>query len=192
VELAADFLKAGKLSLEDGTWTATTPYADHKLTLDGEAFPDIISGTTSSNAAIVRDTELDKWDRHDAATVDFGVNDVQRPLLTKSLLLLPADDLTITPTVSYSMVTQDNTLELGYITDKNNNRYSRITNRITGQPSKISFKGGKRYKLLLHIGVESVQFEVVSVEDWDLPIRLDPVDVTPNSEETITKIVSEE
>jgi hypothetical protein len=44
--------------------------------------------------------------------------------------------------------------------------------------------------LLIHVGVETVEFEVISIEDWDFPIRY-TTDVDDTEDETIEKIVNE-
>lgn len=184
------FYQEGKLNLENGTWTGTTAYTGNKLTFTEGEFTELIRGTATSTAAVIQDYELDKWKRNPGGV--FGVDDTERPLFAngRSLMILPDGSLTITPTITYSLVTKDNTLELGYLTDSDGNRFKRITNTVTGDPIHITLEKGKRYTLLVHVGVESVQFEVVSVEDWDFPMRFNP-DVEPYKDETNEKVVNE-
>lgn len=155
---------AGRLSLTDGSWTTTaTSAAAH--TYDYTMFDDHLSGTT--DPALVASQELNKW-----ALDGYGVDDRERQLVpaSKAIMLIP-QTITLTPTLTYSLVTQDNTLALSTLTDDSGNKYTRMVTEATGNPVSISLKSGKRYKLIIRIGVEHISFEVVSVEDWDFPMR---------------------
>ena len=186
-----------KLNLTDGTWGD----ADGKggvLTYSYDHFNKELSGSTlgnDGNITALRTYELDKIDLYGA---DAGVNEQQRLLTTDEslLMMIPVlrdGHLKMTPELKYSFVTRDNALELNYLTDSSGNRYSRIVNTVTGDPVDFSsLEAGKQYTILCKIGVESVQFEVAAVEDWDFPIRLDGVTVTDNSTTTIDKTVNEE
>ena len=88
------------------------------------------------------------------------------------------------------MVTRDNTLQHDCLEDTKGNRYSRILNTVKGGDFTLTLEQGKRYKLLIHVGVETVQFELVSVEDWDFPIRFN-TEVDEYEQQTIEKTVHE-
>lgn len=185
----------GDLSLETGTWSNLTGKtgtdADQTLTYGERYFSANISGTsnmasTDLEKAIVRDAELDKWEKKGT-----GVDGSEQPLFAAhSLMLLPQADLKVTPTLTYSMVTRDNTLQHNYLEDTKGNRYSRILNTVKGGDFTLTLEQGKRYKLLIHVGVETVQFELVSVEDWDFPIRFN-TEVDEYEQQTIEKTVHE-
>ena len=89
------------------------------------------------------------------------------------------------------MVTCDNELEHDYLTDSKDNRYFRILNTVEGTPIKLNLEQGKRYKLLIHVGVETILFEVISIEDWDFPLRFKP-DVVPFEQDEKEKVVNED
>lgn len=179
----------GDIYLKDGSWSNTT--GTTTLVFNESEFTDSIRGTTNTGTsdldkAIISDSELDKWGRD-----KFGIDERERPLFTgeKSMMMIP-QTVTFTPTITYSMITRDNSLETGYLTDKDDNRYSRIVNTVSGNPITLTFTKGKRYTLLIHVGVETVEFEVISIEDWDFPIRY-TTDVDDAEDETIEKIVNE-
>lgn len=71
----------------------------------------------------------------------------------------------------------------GGITDSKGTPYSRILHHdVQSEPSTVTIasaspvnlEAGKRYTLVCYIGVEHVAFQVVSVEDWDFPLRFAP------------------
>ena len=184
------------LSLEDGTWSnqegITGTLEDDKVITYGEkkfqpnVSGTLATGTTSLEVSMIRDSELDKWQLD-----GYGVDDQERPLfdLNKPLLFIP-QQLKLTPTLSYSMVTRDNELPINTLTDSQGNRYSRKTNQVEGTPMNLNLQAGKRYKILIHIGVETIRFEVISVEDWDFPIRFTP-DVEDFNQQTNERILDE-
>lgn len=187
--------REGILDLETGDWTGTTAYDDNKLSFAEDVITELIRGTTSSTAAVIRDTELDKWKRNTDNGVfgTFGIDEVERPLLANSrtLMILPSGALKLSPKVTYSMVTRDNELQLNYLTDAEDNRYQRIVNTVTGNTIDINLQSGKHYKLVVQIGVETVRFVVAGIEDWDFPLRF----VTPvedYEQETENKTVNED
>lgn len=134
-----------------------------------EMLNNAISGTTSKDLNDIKNTELYKWG-NDGTGVDareqclFSGND--------ALFFIP-QKLTLTPTLTYSMVTQDNGLELSDCIDDKGNKYARIVHEVQGNSLQLDLQKGKRYKLLIHIETEHVNFEVVSVTDWDFPIRFE-------------------
>ena len=184
LELAADpgFMTGGNLSLETGEWTPfDSPSTSSTLTYTETMFQTAISGTAETGADYIRGRELDKW-----SVEDNGVDATERLLFPEAyapLFLPQATELTLTPTLTYSMVAQDNELALSDLTDSKGNKYVRMVNTVTGNKVKFRFEAGKKYKVVIHIGVEHVAVDVASVEDWDLPLRFTP-DVEPYSEET--------
>lgn len=159
----------GRLNLATGEWSELKSSKDQKQTYKGTQINDAILGTTSKDLNDIKNTELYKWG-NDGTGVDareqclFSGND--------ALFFIP-QELTLTPTLTYSMVTQDNGLELSDCIDDKGNKYARIVHEVHGNSLKLNLQKGKRYKLLIHIETEHVNFEVVSVTDWDFPIRFE-------------------
>lgn len=208
---------SGKLSLIDGTWEndgTWTEATETKLTYEATMFNDTISGTTSTSEEYIRDAELDKWkwildttndEWIDATTITdeeltanptryksaYGVSEEERMLLKNAMtqVLIPGK-VTLIPTLTYSMVSRDNALELNYLTDSDGNRYNRILNEVEGNSVTLDLVAGKRYTLLIRIGVEHVSFELVSVVDWDFPMRFRPTIVTDFEEESKEHILN--
>lgn len=159
----------GRLDLATGEWSELKSSENKELTYKGTQINDAILGTTSKDLNDIKNTELYKWG-NDGTGVDareqclFSGND--------ALFFIP-QELTLTPTLTYSMVTQDNGLELSDCIDDKGNKYARIVHEVKGNSLKLNLQKGKRYKLLIHIETEHVNFEVVSVTDWDFPIRFE-------------------
>lgn len=197
--LSGRFHTEGRLRLDDGTWTDLSDATFSPSAQPTAAFSfgsndinTLISGTLSAETSIIQDAELDKWgrkwtDNGGALTLDEngsilpGVTEEPRLLHrnTSGILFIPQSGVSLTPTLTYSFVTRDDALELDYLEDSGIgfdrptvHRYSRITMNATGDPIDLgTLEGGKRYVLLCLIGVEHVSFQVVSVEDWDFPMR---------------------
>ena len=184
--------KRGRLDLETGTWDSdgTWSASPSDITYPATAFDDKLAGASVDDAEEIRNAELEKW-----AVTGTGVDDRERLLFKAgSIMLIPQTaEITITPTISYSMVTRASSEDLVYspLTDAAGNHYSRIGNTVTGNDLKIKLEAAKRYKLVIRIGVEHVDFIVDSIEDWDFPMRLD-TSVTPGGEETIDHKLDED
>lgn len=195
--------------------------ADVKITYDESMINDTIRGTTNTKEEYIRDIELDKWkwifdtkgtdDTSDDEWVDattiseaaytanpdrwksaFGVSEDERNLIknTMTQVLIPRK-VTLIPTLTYSMVVRDDALQLNYLTDTEGHRYNRILNEVEGNSVTLDLVAGKRYTLLIRIGVEHISFELVSVVDWDFPMRFTPRVVDKFEEESVGKIVNE-
>lgn len=175
----AGLYASGRLDLQTGTWSspdgaASWPTGDatQSVTLTyGEALlNDTVGGTTQTTLAVIANQELNKWDK------GFGVDEEERLLFKdKAITLLPSGgEVTITPTLTYSMVTQDNEQQLSTLTDSKGNKYTRLVNKVTGNPLTLKLEDGKKYKLVIRIGVEHVAFGGLSVVDWDFPMRFNP------------------
>jgi hypothetical protein len=192
--------KKGRLNLEDGTWSS---FADanngnaqawqkgkFSLTFPVSAFVSNLAGTLSTNSTDIRNEELEKW-----GVADTGVNkDEQLLFKAGSIMLIPQSDaLTITPSIKYSMVTRGDEGDLIYspLVDAAGNHYSRLLNDVTGNAISIKLEPAKRYKLVIRIGVEHVEFVVASVEDWDFPIRVNP-STSGSGEEQISHTLNED
>ena len=191
--------RKGRLNLETGQWTTFAdnsdpehPISDYwadkageaSLTFPATAFVDSLAGAlaNSVDATEVRNLELEKW-----GVPTTGV-DQDETLLFKggSIMLIPQSaELTITPSIKYSMVTRGDPGDLIYspLVDAAGNHYSRVLNNVTGNTLQLKLEASKRYKLVIRIGVEHVAFVVASVEDWDFPIRLNPSADPGNGEE---------
>ena len=180
----------GRLDLRSGEWTSIgTTWADatdKKLTYTDNMFDEYLKGTTSSDALVIRDTELNKFDE------PSGIDEEERTLINNAMpqVFLPRT-VTLIPTITYSMVNKDEDLAIGYYTDQRGQKYSRVVNEVTGNSMTIDFQAGKRYKMLIRIGVEHISFEILSIVDWDFPLRYNPDVVNPFTGENIGHRVDE-
>ena len=197
----ASLYSVGQFDLSTGTWSGQTSAVTTPVTYDNTMIREAVRGTTSTDEVYIRDAELNKWSTkwdssgnidNESGTVPAGVTETSTllHLSTIGLILIPQGTVTFTPKIKYSFVTKDNELQENYLTDKEGNRYTRITHEIEGSGVNMVFESGKRYTLLCLIGVESVSFEVTAVEDWDFPILLNPT-VTAETE-TKPKTVDEQ
>ena len=150
-------------------------------------FDDYLKGTTSTDALVIRDTELGKFDE------ESGIDQYERTLMKNGMpqVFLPRQ-VTLIPKITFSMINKDDNLEIGYYTDQRGQKYSRVVNEVTGNTMTIDFQAGKRYKMLIRIGVEHISFEILSIVDWDFPLRYNPDVVNPFTEENIGHRVDEE
>lgn len=202
-----------------GAWKAADKVT---LTYSDKMINDTISGTLSDDEEFIRDVELDKWkwilDTKDTGSTDddewvdattipeeelktnldryksaYGLSEDERHLIKNSLtqMLIPRK-VTLTPTLIYSMVVRNDDLQLNYLTDSEGHRYSRLLNEVKGNTVTLDLKAGKRYTLLIRVGVEHVTFELLSITDWDFPMRFTPSVVNPFEVEVNGKIVNEE
>ena len=183
--------KSGKLNLTDGSWEDDGTWVgteDVSIDYLERVFVDSLRGTLSNDEEVIRDAELDKW-----GTTTSGITQKELYLLKDSLtqMFLPRK-VTLIPTLTYSMVTRDDNLEINYLTDTENHRYARIINEVTGNSLTLDLVAGKRYTLLLRVSAEHVSFEVLSVVDWDFPMRYTPAVVTDYENENIGHIVNEQ
>ncbi len=198
-------------------WTT----GDVTLTYDETMLNDTLRGTTSTDPDVISDIELDKWkwvlDTHnnddpaddewvDATTISeselaatpnrwkdaYGVSEVERNLIknTMTQVLIPRK-VTLIPTLTYSMVVRDDALLVDYLTDSEGHKYTRIINEVPGNSVTLDLVAGKRYTLLIRIGVEHISFELVSVVDWDFPMRFTPDVVRGFEEDEIGHILNE-
>lgn len=202
--------KGGRLDLRTGEWSsgtaesgtawsssATAADNDVTITYSETMFQDIIrgtavEGTTDAQKLLIADSELDKWGK-DTENHIFGVNEQERYLIKDDMpqMFLPGK-VTLIPTLTYSMVTRDDDLTNNYLEDTDGHRYSRILNIVTGNSITLDLVAGKRYTVLLRIYAEHIDFLLVSVTDWDFPMRFDPSVVSGFTEETIGHKLDEE
>ena len=168
---------SGTLNLSTGNWDST-PGSEDNMTFAEALLNDAISSSYMT----------EKW-----PLSNYGVDQELRPLFKsgRPLMIMP-QDLTLTPTMTYTMLTQDNSLELSALTDSEGNKYARIDHETTGNQISLTLQGGKKYWLVLHIGVETVRFEVVSVVDWDFPMRFNPETVDNYKDEVKERTISEQ
>ena len=201
-------------------WTAWTA-GEVKLTYDETMLNDTLRGTTSTDPDVISDIELDKWKwvldtKNTASTADdewvdattiseselsatpnrwkdaYGVSEVERNLIknTMTQVLIPRK-VTLIPTLTYSMVVRDDALLVDYLTDSEGHKYTRIINEVPGNSVTLDLVAGKRYTLLIRIGVEHISFELVSVVDWDFPMRFTPDVVSDFEKDEIGHILNE-
>ncbi len=204
---------------ENDAWAGSS---EVKITYDESMINDTINGTSSTSEEYIRDAELDKWkwildtkntvstdddEWVDATTITtaeyeanpgrwksaYGVSEDERNLLKNSMtqVLIPRK-VTLIPTLTYSMVTRDDDLRINYLTDTEGHKYNRIVNEVEANSVTLDLVAGKRYTLLIRIGVEHVSFELVNIVDWDFPMRFTPNVVTEFENEEQGKIVNEE
>lgn len=207
---------------DDGTWKSGGSGNEVSIVYSERMLNDTISGTLSDDETFIRDIELDKWkwildtkgtpDTRDDEWVDatlisedelaatpnrwknaYGLSEEERNLIKNSMtqVLIPRK-VTLIPTLTYSMVVRDDNLQLNYLTDSEGHRYDRILNEVEGNSVTLDLVAGKRYTLLIRVGVEHVTFELVSIVDWDFPMRFRPSLVNDFEKDEIGKIVNEE
>ena len=181
---ADQMVKQGTLNLARGIWTKGSAFAAGTIDITDSYISPAIVGTTAANSALaaVQAAELDRYASKSGVT-----KNMQRLTeLAYATMLIPADGnsgLTLTPTLTYSFVTDDPALELSLPNSSATSHYARILHTVQGNPvnigteyddggvKKYRLEAGKRYILVCYIGVESVQFQVISIEDWDFPMR---------------------
>ena len=199
----SDMCREATFNLVTGEWTEIDN-DDYILTIDSTRIRSAIVGSQLDNTHIneVRGMELNGF------TAREGVTEKMSRLTneTFSTMFIPISGnagVTMTPTISYSFVTQDDTEELGLSDENNTHKYARVLNSgITGSAVTIgtydsvgdsyTLERGKRYVLLCNIGTESVQFVLTGVEDWDFPIRMGTTVNGYASDDAVERIVSEE
>lgn len=180
----------GRLDLKTGEWTSVgTTWADatdKKLTYTEDMFDDYLKGTTSTDELVIRDAELEKFDE------ESGIDQYERTLIKGAMpqVFIPRK-VTLIPKITFSMVNKDDDLAIGYYTDTEGNKYSRVVNEVTGNSMTIDFQAGKRYRMLIRVGVEHISFEILSIVDWDFPLRYNPDVVNPFTGENIGHRVDE-
>ena len=182
---AGQFYHSGKLDLATGTWTGVSNNASpYTLTITSDDIAPNLQGTplSNDNLTAVQNVELNPFG------TKTGADETLRRLTerTYATMLLPCDGntgITLTPTLSYNFVTQDPSLQLNMPNADGSSRYARIQHTVEGDPltigteyddggvKKYRLKAGYRYIIYCYIGVESVRFQVVGIEDWDFPLR---------------------
>lgn len=147
--LTANGTKSGKLSI--GSGNAVPNWAD----LSGNT--SVAYGTDSFSAT---------------ATVNgktgFNVTETATDLnSTKSPMIIPAAVAAgnFVITANYWVITEDSALKDGFSTIQNN-----ITKTSTAE---ITFEAGKKYNIIVNLGINSVDFAVTEVTDWDPQTAVD-------------------
>lgn len=144
------------------------------------------------DATAIPESELTKPANKDRWKDAYGVSEVERNLIknTMTQVLIPRK-VTLIPTLTYSMVVRDDALRVDYLTDSEGHKYTRIINEVPGNSVTLDLVAGKRYTLLIRIGVEHISFELVSVVDWDFPMRFTPDVVSDFEKDEIGHILNE-
>ena len=167
--------------------TKNTPTTDDDEWVDATAIPESVL-TAAANA--------NRWKSA------YGLSEVERNLIKNNVpqMLLPRK-VTLIPTLTYSMVVRDDALVLrddtttpvtGYMTDTEGHKYSRIVNTVEGNSLTLDLVAGKRYTVLIRVSAQHVSFELVSVVDWDFPMRYQPGVVTDFDSENVEHRLDEE
>lgn len=167
--------------------TKNTPTTDDDEWVDATAIPES-ELTAAANA--------NRWKSA------YGLSEVERNLIKNNVpqMLLPRK-VTLIPTLTYSMVVRDDALVLrddtttpvtGYMTDAEGHKYSRIVNTVEGNSLTLDLVAGKRYTVLIRVSAQHVSFELVSVVDWDFPMRYQPGMVTDFDPENVEHRLDEE
>ena len=144
------------------------------------------------DATAIPESELTKPANANRWKDAYGVSEVERNLIknTMTQVLIPRK-VTLKPTLTYSMVVRDDALRVDYLTDREGHKYTRIINEVPGNSVTLDLEAGKRYTLLIRIGVEHISFELVSVVDWDFPMRFTPDVVSDFEKDEIGHILNE-
>ena len=174
LDAGTDIYDEGVLDLATGIWKEGK--GETELSYTGEMLNESISGTTDTDWNTKWKNEDD--DIKDDGIKDYGINEKEKCLFSwdDGLFFFP-QELTLTPTLTYMMVTRVNELtqsETPDNTTNSENKYTCIVNEVTGNSLKLNIQNGKKYRLLIHVGVEHISFEVLSVVDWDFPMRFNP------------------
>lgn len=153
---------------------------------DSTADDEWVDATAIPESELTNSANKDRW--KDA----YGVSEVERNLIknTMTQVLIPRK-VTLIPTLTYSMVVRDDALRVDYLTDSEGHKYTRIINEVAGNSVTLDLVAGKRYTLLIRIGVEHISFELVSVVDWDFPMRFTPDVVSDFEKDEIGHILNE-
>lgn len=167
--------------------TKNTPTTDDDEWVDATAIPE---------SELTADANANRWKSA------YGLSEVERNLIKNNVpqMLLPRK-VTLIPTLTYSMVVRDDALVLrddtttpvtGYMTDTEGHKYSRIVNTVEGNSLTLDLVAGKRYTVLIRVSAQHVSFELVSVVDWDFPMRYQPGMVTDFDPENVEHRLDEE
>ena len=73
-------------------------------------------------------------------------------------MVLPQNAENMTITVKYSVITKDDKLATGY---------SKVDNEVTSEPFTFNFERNHAYNFVLHLGLNSVEFEAEVSESWE-------------------------
>ena len=141
--LTANGTKSGKLSI--GSGNAVPNWADLSGNTSVAYGTDSFSATSTVNGK-----------------TGFNVTETATDLnSTKSPMIIPATVAAgnFVITANYWVITEDTALNDGYSTIQNN-----ITKTST---DPITFEAGKKYNIVVNLGINSVDFAVTEVTDWD-------------------------
>ena len=147
--LTANGTKSGKLSI--GSGNAVPNWADLSGNTSVAYGTDSFSATSTVNGK-----------------TGFNVTETATDLnSTKSPMIIPATVATgdFIITANYWVITEDPALNGGYSTIQNN-----ITKTST---DAITFDAGKKYNIIVNLGINSVDFAVTEVTDWDSQTAVD-------------------
>ena len=156
LQITANGTKKGTLNLEDGTWTLASPAENTVITYDKD---NSFASTNTVNG-------VKGFDVTETAT---DLNATYSPMVVPTTI--DAGGLKIQ--ANYWVITADSNLAGGYST---------VQNIIyTTNASAITLAKGKKYNIVVRLGLNSVDFNVYEVDAWSDADPLAPVDLPRNS-----------
>lgn len=166
LEVKADGTKTGTLSLNDGTWSSKS--GESVITYDADAFNfgKTYPGTWSESNTITVSAD---------SKTGFRVCETARDLNSKiSPMIIPGEvaSTKFVITANYWVITKDAALNGGY------SAVQQVIKKTS--TSAIAFAAGKKYTIVVRLGLNSIDFDVTEVTVWD-PQTGDPIDLPQNS-----------
>lgn len=141
-----------------GTLATGTKVVINNITLAGSFYT---GGTLNLNTGVFNG--IGSSASYSLASTDLQIselaNTTKSELLNKTseyMMLIPRENVSMTVTVDYDVITEDKALDGGE---------SKINNVITSDNFTLSLEKGKAYTLVLHIGLKSVELSA-TVADW--------------------------
>ncbi|MBO4635225.1 MAG: fimbrillin family protein [Bacteroidales bacterium] len=167
LEVQADGTKTGTLSLNDGSWSGPVS-GNSVITYDADAFNygKTYPGTWSGSNTITVSAD---------SKTGFKVCETARDLNSNiSPMIIPAEVASSKFIVSanYWVITKDAALNGGYST------VQQVIKKTS--TSAITFAAGKKYTIVVRLGLNSLDFAVTEVTGWDDQSG-DPIDLPVNS-----------
>lgn len=168
--ISAAGAKTGTLELATGTWTLPGSPVTSVITYDSDAFN---FGKETGNAydASTNSIAIEPVTGYSGFNVLEAAHDINSKIAP---MIIPgtiaAHGLQVT--ADYYVITKDTALAAGY---------SVVENQITADNAAgITFAQGKKYNIVVRLGLNSVDFNVTSVDGWDSQTG-DPIDLPANS-----------
>ncbi|MBR5924679.1 MAG: fimbrillin family protein [Bacteroidales bacterium] len=155
LEVTLNGTKKGTLNLEDGSWTLADP-----------AQNSVITYTSSSFAST---TTVDSKTGFNVTETATDLNATKSPMVIPTTIAIGG----LKVQANYWVITADSNLVGGYST---------VQNVIyTTNASAITLAKGKKYNIVVRLGLNSIDFNVYEVDAWSAGDPLAPVDLPLNS-----------